>query len=95
PLFARLIMVADAFDSMTSTRVYRVAKTVEEALAELQRCAGTQFDIASLAALEKAIAQDGWEPIGREEIQEEAEEEIQVTVEMAKEPGFDPRAATL
>ncbi|MGZ4139984.1 MAG: HD-GYP domain-containing protein, partial [Actinomycetota bacterium] len=47
PLFARLIMVADAFDSMTSTRVYRVAKTVEEALAELQRCAGTQFDIAS------------------------------------------------
>jgi len=69
PLFARLIMVCDAFDSMTSTRVYRVAKTVEEAFVELRRCAGTQFDEASLAALEKAVARNGWEPIGREELQ--------------------------
>jgi HD-GYP domain-containing protein (c-di-GMP phosphodiesterase class II) len=60
PLFARLIMVADAFDSMTSTRTYRTAKTIDEAFAELRRCAGTQFDPRALAALELAIARNGW-----------------------------------
>jgi putative nucleotidyltransferase with HDIG domain len=62
PLVARLIMVADAFDSMTSTRTYRMAKTIEEAFAELQRCAGTQFDPRCLEALERAIARHGWQP---------------------------------
>jgi HD-GYP domain-containing protein (c-di-GMP phosphodiesterase class II) len=62
PLMARLIMVADAFDSMTSTRVYRQAKTMEEALAELHRCSGTQFDPAAIAALQRAIDRNGWEP---------------------------------
>ena len=54
--------VCDAFDSMTSTRVYRKAKGIEEAIVELHRCVGTQFDPESLAALEKAIAREGWEP---------------------------------
>lgn len=62
PLFARLIMVADAFDSMTSTRSYRKAKTIDEALAELHRCVDTQFDPKAIAALERAIERDGWEP---------------------------------
>ena len=62
PLMARLIMVCDAFDSMTSTRTYRVAKTVEEALAEIRRCAGTQFDPTAIDALERAIEREGWEP---------------------------------
>lgn len=44
PLEARLLGVADAFDAMTSARPYRPALTVEVALSELQRCAGTQFD---------------------------------------------------
>jgi HD-GYP domain-containing protein (c-di-GMP phosphodiesterase class II) len=44
PLEARLLGVADAFDAMTSTRAYRPALSVEEALVELERCAGTQFD---------------------------------------------------
>lgn len=44
PLEARLLGVADAFDAMTSARPYRPALTVEAALGELQRCAGTQFD---------------------------------------------------
>ncbi len=44
PLEARLLGVADAFDAMTSARAYRAALTVEEALVELERCAGTQFD---------------------------------------------------
>jgi len=44
PLGARIIFVADAFDAMTSERVYRDPLSEAEALAELERCAGTQFD---------------------------------------------------
>ena len=44
PVEARLLGVADAFDAMTSKRAYRSALSVEQALAELKRCAGTQFD---------------------------------------------------
>jgi diguanylate cyclase (GGDEF)-like protein len=44
PLAARIVAVCDAFDAMTSVRPYRERRSVEEALAEVQRCAGTQFD---------------------------------------------------
>ena len=44
PPAARIIAVCDAFSAMTSPRPYRLAVTREEALAELRRCAGTQFD---------------------------------------------------
>jgi diguanylate cyclase (GGDEF)-like protein len=44
PFGSRIIFVADAYDAMTSERVYREALTPEEALEELSRCAGTQFD---------------------------------------------------
>ena len=44
PLEARILAVADAFDAMTSDRPYRRALTLEQALAEVDRCAGTQFD---------------------------------------------------
>ena len=44
PLGARIIFVADAFDAMTSNRVYRLGTSRERALAELERCAGSQFD---------------------------------------------------
>ncbi|HXK76967.1 MAG TPA: diguanylate cyclase [Oscillospiraceae bacterium] len=44
PLASRIISVVDAYDVMTSGRVYRPARSAEEALAELSRCAGTQFD---------------------------------------------------
>ena len=44
PLEARVLAIADAFDAMTSDRPYRRALTRAEALAELERCAGTQFD---------------------------------------------------
>jgi putative two-component system response regulator len=43
-LGARIIAVADAFDAMTRPRVFRDAITAREALLELERCAGTQFD---------------------------------------------------
>jgi diguanylate cyclase (GGDEF)-like protein len=44
PLGSRIVFVADAFDAMTSTRPYRPALRREEAVRELERCAGTQFD---------------------------------------------------
>ena len=44
PLGARIIAIADAFDAMTSRRGYQVRRSPEEALEELERCAGTQFD---------------------------------------------------
>ncbi|MDP9232059.1 MAG: HD-GYP domain-containing protein [Actinomycetota bacterium] len=44
PVEARVLAIADAFDAMTSDRPYRSALSREEALAEVERCAGTQFD---------------------------------------------------
>jgi two-component system cell cycle response regulator len=44
PLASRIIAVCDAFSAMTSTRPYRAEVTSEAALAELRRCAGSQFD---------------------------------------------------
>jgi HD-GYP domain-containing protein (c-di-GMP phosphodiesterase class II) len=62
PLTARIVMVADAFDSMTSTRTYRLAKSIESAMRELRRCSATQFDPAVIAALSRAIEKYGWKP---------------------------------
>jgi diguanylate cyclase (GGDEF)-like protein/putative nucleotidyltransferase with HDIG domain len=44
PLGARIIAVADAFDTITSDRTYKKARAAAEALAELERCANAQFD---------------------------------------------------
>lgn len=44
PLGARIVSVCDAFHAMTSTRPYQAQLSREDALAELRRCAGTQFD---------------------------------------------------
>lgn len=44
PLLSRMISVIDAYDAMVSDRVYRKAMTGDEAIAEMERCAGTQFD---------------------------------------------------
>ena len=44
PLEAKILGVVDSFDAMTSARPYRPARSVEEAAAELRRCAGTQFE---------------------------------------------------
>ena len=62
PEFARVIAVADAFDSMTSTRSYRSARSVEEAIEELLICRGTQFDPQMVDALVLAVSHVGWEP---------------------------------
>ena len=44
PLLSRVIAVVDSYDAMVSNRAYRAALPQEKAMAELKRCAGTQFD---------------------------------------------------
>jgi hypothetical protein len=60
PEFARVLAVADAFDAMTSNRSYRGARPVPEAVAEMRKWAGTQFDPAFVDAFVTAIERDGW-----------------------------------
>jgi diguanylate cyclase (GGDEF)-like protein len=55
PLGARIIAVCDAFDAMISNRPYTPPKTIDQALAELHRCAGTQFDSVIVQAFEQVI----------------------------------------
>src|SRR5207247_10635464 len=69
PLEARVLAVADAFDAMISPRPYRPALPASEALAEIDRCAGTQFDpvVAGLfvelcrAEAPRLLVADGYE----------------------------------
>jgi diguanylate cyclase (GGDEF)-like protein len=55
PLGARIIFVADAFDAMTSERVYRKPLSERDAVSELERCAGTQFDPAVVDAFSEEL----------------------------------------
>jgi len=55
PLGARIIFVADAYDAMTSDRAYRGRLTPREAIEELERCSGTQFDPDIVAAFAREL----------------------------------------
>jgi HD-GYP domain-containing protein (c-di-GMP phosphodiesterase class II) len=61
PEFARVIAVADAFDAMTSNRSYRGARSIEDAVADLRKWSGTQFDPALVDAFVAALEREGWE----------------------------------
>jgi diguanylate cyclase (GGDEF)-like protein/putative nucleotidyltransferase with HDIG domain len=56
PLGARILFVADAYDAMTTDRVYRGRLSDGAALRELERCAGTQFDPHVVAAFKDELA---------------------------------------
>jgi diguanylate cyclase (GGDEF)-like protein/PAS domain S-box-containing protein len=55
PIGARIVAVVDAFSAMVSERSYRQAMTVERAIEELHRCAGTQFDGAVVDAFARVV----------------------------------------
>ncbi len=56
PLVARILLVADAYDAMTSDRVYEhESMSPTEALYELERCAGTQLDPEIVSALAEEV----------------------------------------
>lgn len=72
PLASRILTIADTFDAMTSTRAYRKALPVEDAIAEIRRCSGTQFDPdivpAFLACQSKIVIPDDVSlPVGFED----------------------------
>jgi HD-GYP domain-containing protein (c-di-GMP phosphodiesterase class II) len=56
PLVARIVRACDAFSAMTTDRSYRKARPVDEAVAELKRCSGTDFDPAVVDALAASVA---------------------------------------
>lgn len=58
PLGARIIAVSVAYAAMTSQRPYRAARSPEEALAELRRCAPRQFDLHVVEALAQDLAEE-------------------------------------
>jgi diguanylate cyclase (GGDEF)-like protein len=55
PVPARILTVASAFDAMTTDRPYRMALSIEDALAELHMHSGTQFDPGCVALLEREV----------------------------------------
>src|SRR5271165_5820091 len=57
PLGARIITIADSYDTITSARSYKKGRTAEQALSELERCAGTQFDPRLIEAFVRAMRQ--------------------------------------
>jgi HD-GYP domain-containing protein (c-di-GMP phosphodiesterase class II) len=92
PEFARVISVADAFDSMTSTRSYRAARSLEEGIAELRRSAGSHFDPDLVEAFIAALATEGWtqpDPVAPPE-----GEEVETTQQDHDDPSAPLRVAS-
>jgi putative two-component system response regulator len=58
PLYARILAVADAYEAMTSQRPYRKPISQSEAIAELKRCSGTQFDPEIVKAFVKTLEEE-------------------------------------
>ena len=63
-MVARVVAVADAFDAMTTSRAYRRSRQAEDALTELERCAGPQFDPNAVVAFRRALDDSSRLPIG-------------------------------
>lgn len=55
PLYSRILAVADSFEAMTAPRPYRAAISPVEAISELERCSGTQFDPEIVNALVRVL----------------------------------------
>ena len=54
PIFARLVLIVDAFDAMTQARSYRKGRPLASVIEELQRCAGSQFDSELVQAFSRS-----------------------------------------
>lgn len=65
PIGARIIAIADAFDTMTTRRPYREPVSEEEALDELRRCCGTQFDAVLVGLFGEALGGVAWQGGGK------------------------------
>ena len=68
PLGSRVIAVCDAFHAMTEDRVYRKAVPVDEALREIVRCSGSQFDPSCVEAMLAVVRTKGWPRFSRDRL---------------------------
>jgi putative nucleotidyltransferase with HDIG domain len=75
PMSARLISVADVFDALTQSRAYHTGMSVEEALNEIERGAGSRFDPAVVRRVQRPQVRERWAEIVQRGRSEEAEEE--------------------
>jgi diguanylate cyclase (GGDEF)-like protein/PAS domain S-box-containing protein len=57
---AKIIAIADAYDAMTSDRTYRTGMSVQDAVAEIKRCCGTQFDAEIAKIFVEKILDEKW-----------------------------------
>ncbi|CAN5346872.1 response regulator [soil metagenome] len=69
---ARIFAVVDAFDAMVSDRVYRKGRPYQDALEEIERCAGTQFDPIIVEAF-KRIPPDDWDILRERSLKDKQE----------------------
>lgn len=67
PYFARIIGIVDAFDSLTSTRSYRPARTVDETIAILLQDRYTHFDPKLVDDFVEVVRREGWKPAAAEQ----------------------------
>jgi len=77
-LYARIVALADAFDAMTSDRVYRKAMSIEEAIEEVLRNKGTQFDPMVVDAFMRAYQN------GLIKVEENVEEDLDSLIDIKK-----------
>jgi putative nucleotidyltransferase with HDIG domain len=72
PIEARIIGAAEAYDAICTPRAYQASRSWQEAIAELRRCAGTQFDPFVVQALVSVITQLQSETNGQQQVLVEA-----------------------
>ena len=83
PLVARIVAVADVLDALTHVRPYKPAWTLEEALSEIERGSGTQFDPQVVRACFKVF---GFRKLSPTEFEESLEETLQKMADLGLEP---------
>jgi HD-GYP domain-containing protein (c-di-GMP phosphodiesterase class II) len=90
PLGSRIILISDAFDAMTTSRVYRGALDLNVVKEEFRRFAGIQFDPDLVEPFLEQVIRDG-EGILRQPLDEPLEGQRARLIEAAQEPGIDVR----
>lgn len=85
PVGARILAIADAFDSMTSDRTYRARLSWSAAFDELRRCAGEQFDPEWVEHFIEVMKQHGADQHGREEHGEHDSQSLSASIHLANQ----------